>query len=121
MTIKHAMMAVLVFASAQAHAIDMHQLNFKLSLKQPGNRAVTMPLTQKGGNLYAETPLPLTIKTELVNEGKDVKYTIGSSSVTVANGAGKVISLADSRGSYTASDSAIVLGSDFTGTMDAGK
>ena len=76
MTIKHAMMAVLVFASAQAHAIDMHQLNFKLSLKQPGNRAVTMPLTQKGGNLYAETPLPLTIKTELVNEGKDQRLTV---------------------------------------------
>ena len=59
-------------------------------------------------------------KTELVNNNKDVKFTIGSGSVTVANGEGKTISFVEStRGSYTVSDSVIVLGADFTGTMDA--
>ena len=55
-------------------------------------------------------------QTELVNNGTDVKFTVGSGSVTVANGAGQTISLKDSRGSYTASNSAITLGADFTGT-----
>ena len=59
-------------------------------------------------------------KTELLNNGKDVKYTISSGSVTVKNVSGKAVSLVDSRGSYTASKTAIVLGSDFTGEMDAG-
>ena len=59
-------------------------------------------------------------QTALVNNGKDVKYTIGSSSLTVKDGAGKTVSLRDSRGSYTASNSAIVLGTDFGGTIDAG-
>ena len=58
-------------------------------------------------------------KTELVNDGKDVKFTVGEGSITVTDGAGKTISLKDSRGSYTASDSAIELGGDFVGTMDA--
>ena len=57
-------------------------------------------------------------KTEVVN-GADVKFTIGTGSVTVQNGAGKSISLEDSRGSYTASGTTIKLGSDFSGTMDA--
>ena len=58
-------------------------------------------------------------QTELVNSGKDVKFTIGDGSVTVQNGAGKAISLKDSRGSYTASNSSITLGADFTGTLEA--
>ena len=59
-------------------------------------------------------------KTELVNNGTDVKFTIGDGSITVQNGAGKTISLQDSRGSYTVSTSKIVLGSDFKGTLDSG-
>ena len=59
-------------------------------------------------------------KTEVVN-GTDVKFTIGSGSMTLTGGAGEAISIKDSRGSYTASKTAIVLGSDFTGEMDAGK
>ena len=57
-------------------------------------------------------------QTELVNSGKDVKFTIGDGSMTVQNGAGKAISLKDSRGSYTVSNTGITLGSDFAGTMD---
>ena len=60
-------------------------------------------------------------KTELTTNGADVKFTVGSGSVLVKNGKGKVISLEDSRGSYTVSDTRIALGADFTGEMDAGK
>ena len=58
--------------------------------------------------------------TEVV-AGNDVKFTVGSGSVTVKNGTNQVISLEDSRGSYTVSARSIVLGSDFTGTMSASK
>ena len=59
-------------------------------------------------------------QTELVNDGKDVKFTVGGGSVTVQNGANQSISLRDSRGSYTTTNTTITLGSDFTGTMDSG-
>ena len=59
-------------------------------------------------------------KTEIVNSGKDVKFTIGDGSITVANGAGKAISVVDGSGSYTVSDTEITLGADFTGEIDAG-
>jgi Ca2+-binding RTX toxin-like protein len=56
--------------------------------------------------------------TSLTNN--DIVFTVGSGSVTVENGSGKAISIQDSRGSYTASDTTITLGSDFTGNMDSG-
>ena len=40
-------------------------------------------------------------KTEVLNGGKDVKYTIGSGSLTLTNGAGKAVSVVDNSGSYT--------------------
>ena len=58
-------------------------------------------------------------QTELVNDGTDVKFTVGSGSVTVQNGFGETISLKDDRGSYTASNTTITLGSNFNGDMDA--
>ena len=60
-------------------------------------------------------------KTALANSNKDVVFTVGSGTVTLTGAATKTISLKDSRGSYTASNTAITLGSDFTGTMDATK
>jgi Ca2+-binding RTX toxin-like protein len=54
-------------------------------------------------------------------KGKDVTFKAGKASITVAGAAKKTISLKDSRGSYTASSTAIKLGKDFTGTMDATK
>ena len=54
-------------------------------------------------------------------KGKDVTFKAGKASVTVAGAAKKTISLKDSRGSYTVSNTAIKLGKDFTGTMDATK
>ncbi len=45
--------------------------------------------------------------------------TAGKASVTLANAAGKTVSLVDARGSYTMSKSTIKLGKNFTGTMNA--
>ena len=58
-------------------------------------------------------------KTVLANSNKDLVFTVGSGTVTLTGAATKAISLKDSRGSYTTSNTAITLGSDFTGTMDA--
>lgn len=58
-------------------------------------------------------------KTALANSNKDLVITVGSGKVTLTNAAGKAISLKDSRGNYTASNTAITLDSNFTGTMDA--
>ena len=52
---------------------------------------------------------------------KNVTFKAGNASITVAGAATKTISLKDSRGSYTASNTAIKLGKDFKGTMDATK
>ena len=60
-------------------------------------------------------------KTALANSDKDLVFTVGSGTVTLTDAATKAISLKDSRGSYTASNTAITLGSDFLGTMDATK
>ena len=60
-------------------------------------------------------------KTALANSNKDLLFTVGSGTVTLTDAATKAVSLKDSRGSYTASNTAITLGADFTGTMDATK
>ena len=60
-------------------------------------------------------------KATLANSNKDVVFTVGTGSITLQNAATKTISLKDSNGSYTASDTVITLGSDFIGTMDATK
>ncbi len=60
-------------------------------------------------------------KTTLVNSSKDLKFTVGKGSVTLKNAADKTISLKDSRGSYTASNTEIKLGKGFAGIMDAAK
>ena len=54
-------------------------------------------------------------------KGKDVAFKAGSASVTLAGAATKAISLKDSRGSYTVSNTTITLGKGFAGTMDATK
>jgi len=60
-------------------------------------------------------------KTSLANSDKDLVITVGSGKVTLTNAAAKTISLKDSRGSYAVSKTAITLGSNFTGAMDATK
>ena len=60
------------------------------------------------------------IATTLVNN-KDLVFTVGTGTATLSNAAGKTVSLKDGRGNYTVSNAAIVLGSNFAGTMDATK
>ncbi len=64
-----------------------------------------------GGTVKSVT---LSGKNLIVKGGK-------SASIKLENAASKKISLQDSRGSYTASNTEIKLGKDFTGTMDATK
>ena len=54
-------------------------------------------------------------------KSNNLVFTVGSGTVTLTGAAAKAISLKDSRGSYTASNTEITLGSDFSGTMDATK
>jgi Ca2+-binding RTX toxin-like protein len=60
-------------------------------------------------------------KTAIAKNKKDLVITVGKGTITLKNAAGKTISMKDSRGSYTMSKTAITLGSNFTGTMDATK
>ena len=66
---------VLLLTIVSAYGID---LNFKLSLKQPGNDAVTYALTSKGNNLTASEELPLTVYRKSIPEGKDVRLIVSS-------------------------------------------
>ena len=60
-------------------------------------------------------------KTAIAKNKKDLVFNVGKGAITLKNSAAKTISLKDSRGSYTVSKTAITLGSNFTGTMDATK
>ena len=57
--------------------------------------------------------------TKMKLSDKDVIVVAGKSSVTLAKSIGKVISMKDSRGSYTISNTAIKLAKDFNGLMDS--
>ena len=61
------------------------------------------------------------IITSTTLNGKDITFKAGKASVTLTGAATKTISLKDSRGSYTVSNTAIIPGKDFQGTMDATK
>lgn len=58
--------------------------------------------------------------TALTNRDRDVVLTIGSGKITIINAANKSISITDSRGSYDVSNKIIKLGSDYTGSINAG-
>ena len=64
---------LLVVGGLQAMAIDV---NFKLSLKQPGNDAVTYPLTPKGNQLTASKALPLNISYQLTPQDDNLLLTV---------------------------------------------
>jgi Ca2+-binding RTX toxin-like protein len=55
------------------------------------------------------------------NNNKDVVFTVDGGSVTLLDAVNKELSLKDKNGSFTVSGSAIALGSDFTGSLDADK
>ena len=58
--------ACMLAAAAQAGAFNV---NYQLSLKQPGNAAVTYSLTSQNGQLNANRPLPLTLREQLTKQG----------------------------------------------------
>ena len=64
---------LLVVGGLQAMAIDV---NFKLSLKQPGNDAVTYYLTKKGNQLTASKVLPLNISYQLTPQNDNLLLTV---------------------------------------------
>ena len=55
----------------------------------------------------------------LANSDKDVKFTAGKGSITLKNAADKSVSLQDSRGKYTVSQTKITLDKGFDGVMDS--
>ena len=74
-TIQKTIVCVCLFAamSGQAKAIDV---NYKLSLKQPGNAAVSYDLKQSGAQLKADSPLPVVITQSVAKEGALNKLTV---------------------------------------------
>jgi hypothetical protein len=73
---KQSIMAVMLLVASQVHAFDVNSFSFNLSLKQPGNKAVTYPLTRNGNHLKASAQLPLTATCELIPEGQDSRLVV---------------------------------------------
>ena len=69
------MMLLLAVACCQANAQPI-ELNARVSLKQPGNMAVTYPLRDKGNLFSADTDLPLVISKQMTKDGDDEKLTV---------------------------------------------
>ena len=69
------MMLLLAVACCQANAQPI-ELNARVSLKQPGNMAVTYPLHDKGNLFSADTDLPLVISKQMTKDGDDEKLTV---------------------------------------------
>ena len=69
------MMLLLAVACCQANAQPI-ELNARVSLKQPGNMAVTYPLRDKGNLFSADADLPLVISKQMTKDGDDEKLTV---------------------------------------------
>lgn len=68
------LVCALVMAGAQtAYAADIVT---HVSVKQPGNQAVTYQLREQGDRLVADAALPLTISKSVSSEGADEVVTI---------------------------------------------
>ena len=69
--------AIVVFllcgSSLSAETIPV---NYSLSLKRPGNPAISYPLYAEANALRADQSLPLTIRQEQTTDGGDVQYKI---------------------------------------------
>ena len=69
------MMLLLAVAWCQVNAQPI-ELNARVSLKQPGNMAVTYPLRDKGNLFSADADLPLVISKQMTKDGDDEKLTV---------------------------------------------
>ena len=73
---KQSIVAMMLLVASQVHAFDVNGFSFNLSLKQPGNKAVTYPLTRNGNQLTASAPLPMTATYKLIPEGEDMRLVV---------------------------------------------
>ncbi len=69
------MMLLLAVPWCQVNAQPI-ELNARVSLKQPGNMAVTYPLRDKGNLFSADADLPLVISKQMTKDGDDEKLTV---------------------------------------------
>ena len=65
--------ATMLLSTSAAHAVDM---SFRLSLKQPGNEAVTYQLTRQGDELKASKELPLKMRCLTTDDHGDLCLSI---------------------------------------------
>lgn len=61
-------MTYALLASQMTYATDVES---HISLRQPGNKAVTYTLTNRDGKLEASAPLPLTLTKTVSRNGED--------------------------------------------------
>ena len=73
---KQSIVAMMLLVASQVHAFDVNGFSFKLSLKQPGNKAATYPLTRNGNHLTASAQLPMTATYRLIPEGEDMRLVV---------------------------------------------
>ncbi len=67
-SLKGLLLTCALLASQIIYAADVES---HISLKQPGNKAVTYTLTDRNGKLEASAPLPLTLTKTVSRNGED--------------------------------------------------
>lgn len=72
-SLKSLFLTCALLASQMTYAADVES---HISLKQPGNKAVTYTLTDRNGKLEASTPLPLTLTKTVSRNGEDEVITV---------------------------------------------
>lgn len=72
-SLKSLLLTCALFASHMTYAADVE---CHVSLKQPGNKAVTYTLTDHNGKLEASAPLPQTLTKTVNRHGEDEVITV---------------------------------------------
>lgn len=72
-SLKSLLLTCALLASQMTYAADVES---HISLKQPGNKAVTYTLTDHNGKLEASAPLPLTLTKTVSRNGEDEVITV---------------------------------------------
>ncbi len=70
-SLKSLLLTCALLASQMNYAADVES---HISLKQPGNKAVTYTLTDRNGKLEASAPLPQTLTKMVSRHGEDEVY-----------------------------------------------
>lgn len=90
-SLKSLLLTCALLASQMTYATDVES---HISLKQPGNKAVTYTLTDRNGKLEASAPLPLTLTKTVSRHGEDevIAVTIRANEKVYFNFGGAVCS-----------------------------